>query len=129
MEWQRSGDRQQRPERRSEGVGLERQWSAVAHDGGGGGTPAIWGGRTAACDSVEGFDRPTIAIAVVEPPRSSSPSPPQSPSRVPAATVVVAVAEPAAAAIAEPAAVAVDVAEPAAATVAVVEPAGVYRCS
>uniref|UniRef100_A0A0D3FJD2 Uncharacterized protein n=1 Tax=Oryza barthii TaxID=65489 RepID=A0A0D3FJD2_9ORYZ len=55
-----SGDRQQRPESRSEGVGPERRWSAVARDGGGGGTPAIWGGRAAACDSVEGFDRPTI---------------------------------------------------------------------
>ncbi|EEC75397.1 hypothetical protein OsI_11885 [Oryza sativa Indica Group] len=108
MEWQRSGDRQQQPERRSEGVGPERRWSAVARDGGGGGTPAT---------------------AVVEPPRSLSPRPPQSPSRVPAAAVVVAVAEPAAAAIIEPAAVAVDVAELAAATVAVVEPAGVYRCS
>jgi hypothetical protein len=60
MEWQRSGDRQQRPERRSESVGPERRWSAVARDGGGGGTPVIWGGRAAACDSVEGFDRPTI---------------------------------------------------------------------
>uniref|UniRef100_I1PBY2 Uncharacterized protein n=1 Tax=Oryza glaberrima TaxID=4538 RepID=I1PBY2_ORYGL len=129
MEWQLSGDRQQRPESRSEGVGPERRWSAVARDGGGGGTPAIWGGRAAACDSVEGFDRPTIAIAVVEPPRSPSPRPPRSPSRAPAASVVVAVTEPAAAAIAEPAAVAIDVAEPAAATVAVVEPAGVYRCS
>nr|BAC99624.1 hypothetical protein [Oryza sativa Japonica Group] len=53
MGWQHSGDRQQRPKKRSEGAGPERRWSAVARDGGGGGTPAIWGGRAAACDSVE----------------------------------------------------------------------------